>query len=111
MPASPRASRGFRCRKPNAAYRAMLALRKAHPALVDGSIRFLDAESDVLAFTREGGGEKMLCVFNFADEPANWPLPSDLAAIDRIDLGGGGAVLQEDGLSLAPLSCFLGRAS
>ncbi|TJW32350.1 MAG: DUF3459 domain-containing protein, partial [Mesorhizobium sp.] len=90
-----------------ARYRAMLALRKKHPALVKGSIRFLDAEGEVLAFVREGGGDKLLCVFNFADEPANWPLPPDLGAVEAIELGGAG--LQEKMLLLPALGCFLGR--
>ncbi|MES0035907.1 alpha-glucosidase family protein [Mesorhizobium sp. M0046] len=92
-----------------ASYRAMLALRKQHPALVRGSIRFLDAEGDVLAFVREGGDEKLLCVFNFADELADWQLPPDLDAIEPIDLGDADGVLQERTLSLSPLGCFLGR--
>lgn len=91
-----------------AGYRAMLALRKQHPALVRGSIRFLDAEGDVLAFIREGGGERLLCVFNFTDEPANWLLPQSLDAAETIDLGGS-AALRENVLSLPPLDCFLGR--
>ncbi|PAQ00104.1 alpha-glucosidase family protein [Mesorhizobium mediterraneum] len=93
-----------------ASYRAMLALRKQHVALVQGSIRFLDAEGDVLAFIREGGGEKLLCVFNFADAPANWPLAPDVDVAETIDLGGTGAALQSKILSLPPLGCFLGRA-
>ncbi|MER8771793.1 alpha-glucosidase family protein [Mesorhizobium sp. M0092] len=92
-----------------ASYRAMLALRKQHPALVRGSIRFLDAEGDVLAFIREGGDEKLLCVFNFADEPAGWQSPPDLDVIEPIDLGSTTGVLQEGALSLPPLGCFLGR--
>jgi alpha-glucosidase len=92
-----------------AGYRAMLALRKQHPALVRGSIRFLDAGGDVLAFIREGGGERLLCVFNFADEPADWPLAQDVDAVEAIDLGGAGAALQENLLSLPPLGCFVGR--
>jgi alpha-glucosidase len=91
-----------------AVYRAMLALRKHHPALVRGSIRFLDAEGDVLAFIREGGGERFLCVFNFADEPADWLLPEDMGAMQAIDVGRS-AALQEESLSLPPLGCFLGR--
>ncbi|MER8714027.1 alpha-glucosidase family protein [Mesorhizobium sp. M1295] len=92
-----------------ASYRAMLALRKQHPALVRGSIRFLDAEGDVLAFIRECGDEKLLCVFNFADEPAGWQSPPDLDVIEPIDLGSTTGVLQEGALSLPPLGCFLGR--
>ncbi|TJX04913.1 MAG: DUF3459 domain-containing protein [Mesorhizobium sp.] len=92
-----------------AGYRAMLALRKRHAALVQGSIRFLDAEGNVLAFIREGGGEKLLCVFNFAEEPANWPLPQGIDVAETIDLGAD-AALQGKILSLPPLGYFLGRA-
>ncbi|WP_435528736.1 beta-galactosidase BglA [Mesorhizobium robiniae] len=93
-----------------ASYRAMLALRRQHVALVQGSIRFLDAEGDVLAFIREGGGEKLLCVFNFAVESANWPLPPDVDVAETVGHGDTGAVLQDKILSLPPLGCFLGRA-
>ncbi|TJV76322.1 MAG: DUF3459 domain-containing protein, partial [Mesorhizobium sp.] len=92
-----------------ASYRAMLALRRQHAALVQGSIRFLDAEGDVLAFVREGGGEKLLCLFNFAEEPAKWPLPQGIDVAETIDLGAG-AALRGKILSLPPLGCFLGRA-
>ncbi|PDQ20738.1 alpha-glucosidase [Mesorhizobium sanjuanii] len=94
-----------------AGYRAMLALRRRHPALVRGSIRFLDAEGDVLAFMREGGGERLLCVFNFADAPADWPLPQDAGSVTTIDLGGTGATLHEERLSLPALGWFLGWLS
>jgi alpha-glucosidase len=90
-------------------YRAVLALRRAHPALVSGSIRFLDAEGDVLAFTREGAGERLLCAFNFADRPADWPLPGRLGVIDAVDFAGYGAALQQNALSLPGLRCFVGR--
>ncbi|MFB9983388.1 alpha-glucosidase family protein [Mesorhizobium kowhaii] len=92
-----------------ASYRAMLALRRGHPALVGGSIRFLDAEGEILAFTREDGGEKLLCVFNFAEVPANWPLPTDTGAVVAID--GGSGVFEESQISLPALGCFLGQLS
>ena len=84
------------------AYRAALSLRRKHPALVAGSIRFLDAEGDMLAFVREAAGEKLLCLFNFSRETAVWPVPAELApavvlASDGADPGA------EDGLSLAGL--------
>ncbi|PZV38904.1 alpha-glucosidase family protein [Mesorhizobium kowhaii] len=88
-------------------YRAMLALRRGHPALVGGSIRFLDAEGEILAFIREDGGEKLLCVFNFADVPANWPLPTDTGAVVAID--GGSGVFEESQISLPALGCFFGQ--
>ena len=92
-----------------AAYRAMLAVRRQHPALIRGSIRFLDAEGDVLAFIRESDGERLLCVFNFADEPANWSAPQSIGAVQSIDIGGAGAAVHEDGLSLPPLGWVLCR--
>jgi len=90
-----------------ASYRAVLALRRAHQALVTGSIRFLDAEGDVLAFIREGSGERLLCVFNFAGEGANWPLPPDIGAVTNLD--GGVTVVEHAELSLPALGYFLGR--
>lgn len=90
-------------------YRSMLGLRRAHPALATGSIRFLDAEGDVLAFVREGGGERLLCVFNFGDGPADWPLPKELGPAGAVDAAGGGAALRGGGLSLPELAWFVGK--
>jgi len=56
--------------------RAAIALRRASPALRDGSLRFLDAPDGVLAFVREGGGEKLVCVFNLSAK--DQALPSSL---------------------------------
>ncbi len=90
-------------------YKAMLALRRAHPALVSGSIRFPEAEGDLLAFVREGGGEKLLCVFNFDDEPAKWAVPPDLGAVEALDFAGYGAAVESRALALPGLRGFLGR--
>ena len=92
-----------------AAYKAMLSLRKRHPALVRGSIRFLDVEGDGLAFIREGDGERLLCVFNFADEPANWSAPQHVGIVQPIDAGAVGASLHEGDLSLPPLGWVICR--
>ncbi|MFC3209061.1 beta-galactosidase BglA [Aquamicrobium soli] len=88
-------------------YRAMLALRRAHPALVSGSIRFLDAEGNVLAFVREGGGERLLCAFNFGDEPARWSVPADLGTVEA--LAGHGTAVEGRALALPGLRGFIGR--
>ncbi|TPK22334.1 DUF3459 domain-containing protein [Mesorhizobium sp. B2-5-9] len=89
------------------AYRSALALRKRHPALVGGSIRFLDTDGDVLAFIREGGGERLICVFNFAEEPATLPLVGDIGPVTAVF--GGTASIEGNTLSLPTLGCFLGR--
>ena len=67
----------------------VVALRKAHPALKLGEIQFLDTEGKVLAFTREGEGERLLCIFNLGTETASYALPD----------GAGGAVLELGGAS------------
>jgi alpha-glucosidase len=48
-------------------YRKFLQFRRAHPALIKGEISFLNADDDILAFTRTYGNEKMLCAFNFTN--------------------------------------------
>jgi glycosidase len=94
-------------------YRALVALRAAHPALSRGAQRTLDAPADVFAFERHLGGERFLVALNFADAPvalalgngaptgglhtrAGAALPEDLA---RVELGAA------EGVALrAPLS-------
>jgi alpha-glucosidase len=52
-------------------YRAALRLRRSHPALGDGTLRWLEAPEGVLAFAREPG---FGCVVNVSGPPA--PLPA-----------------------------------
>ncbi|MBN1966054.1 MAG: DUF3459 domain-containing protein [Anaerolineae bacterium] len=63
-------------------YRALLTLRKATPALHRGSHRdgfaFVDGTpEDVLAYTRQADGARVLVVINFSDQPR----PLDLGAV------------------------------
>jgi glycosidase len=51
-------------------YRALIALRAAHPALSRGEQRTLAAPRDVFAFERWLGGERFAVALNFADSPA-----------------------------------------
>jgi alpha-glucosidase len=51
-------------------YRAALRIRRRHPALGDGTLRWLDAPPDVLAFARHPG---FLCLVNLSAQPS--PLP------------------------------------
>ncbi|MGE5503437.1 MAG: alpha-glucosidase [Actinomycetota bacterium] len=44
--------------------RRLLRWRRRHPALVDGALRLVDLDPALVAFEREGGGERLLCVFN-----------------------------------------------
>jgi alpha-glucosidase len=51
-------------------YRAALRIRREHPALGDGEMRWVDAPPDVLAFVREPG---LLCIVNLSDQSVRLP--------------------------------------
>ncbi len=52
--------------------RAFLNWRRERPALRTGSIRFLRAAGDVLAFERDSEADRLLCLFNLGAEPRSW---------------------------------------
>lgn len=55
-------------------YRELIALRKEHRIIAEGSIRFLARENDdVLAYERELAGEHLLVLCNF--RPTDVPMP------------------------------------
>ncbi len=89
-------------------YRAMLAFRKAHPALARGSIRTLDAPDGVLAFVREeGSSERLYCAFNMSEKAVVVPVPEgfELAASGAPGIA---AEPVEGILSLAPFGAYIG---
>jgi alpha-glucosidase len=51
-------------------YRSALRIRRAHPALGDGTMSWADAPAGTLVFHREPG---LLCVVNLSDTPAALP--------------------------------------
>ncbi|MEY8040794.1 glycoside hydrolase family 13 protein [Saccharopolyspora cebuensis] len=56
-------------------YREALRIRREHPALGDGALRWLDAPEGVLAFAREPG---LVCATNFGPDPVELDLPGRL---------------------------------
>lgn len=60
-----------------ALYRLALRLRRSHPALGDGGMRWLDSEPGVLAFAREPG---FTCVVNLTDHDIDVPAGEPLLA-------------------------------
>ena len=83
--------------------RKLLAARKTHPALRDGSLELLPGPS--LAFVRQGGSEKLVCAFNLTDAPAVLDLPGPATSLD---LGTGEASLSGSRLTLGRYSAWLG---
>ena len=57
-------------------YRAALGLRRGHPALGDGALRWLEAPAGALAFARDPG---FACLVNVSGPPA--PLPAGAAPL------------------------------
>ena len=84
-------------------YRAALAFRRSQAALVSGTIAFVDAGEDILAFVREHANEKLLCLFNFAREPRDFDVPAALGTATLVSGPGPAAHLGDGVVELAPL--------
>lgn len=67
--------------------RRLVAFRKAHPALRSGGIKPLAMPAPLLAFEREGGGERLLCVFNLGKQGAEWSLSEGWRIIEAVGRG------------------------
>ncbi len=65
------------------AVRAFLGWRKLQPALVAGSIRFMDAPEPLLAFVREQDGQRLLLAFNLSAGRIGWR-PPPIAAMLQV---------------------------
>ena len=91
-------------------YRALIRFRREHPALRTGSIGFAPAPDDVLAFIREGGGERLVCVFNLAGHETHVGLPSG-ASVTPLDGHGFGGKLDPTVriVALRPGDAFFGK--
>ena len=72
--------------------RAMLALRKANPALRHGALALLLADEARLVFRRVADGQALICVFNLSAQAVEWPegvavAGNVLAAVNGADIG------------------------
>jgi alpha-glucosidase len=56
-------------------YRRLLAARREHPALALGEFALLDAEGDILAYTRWHGEERLIVALNLGGLPHRLDLP------------------------------------
>ena len=92
------ADEGFRLR-----YHRLLR----HPALRAGSIRFIDAPDNALAFVREHEKERILAAFNLSADPASIPLPSG-STVSSLAGHGFTENLSERQIQLPPYGAFFG---
>ncbi len=89
------------------AYRQMLNFRKSRPELIDGSIELVDAPDDILAFIRQKGDHKTLCVFNMSPESADFALPRAMS-VRSLDAPGSVPAPNGDTLNLPAFGTFIG---
>lgn len=71
-------------------YRKLIAIRRAHPALLRGDYRTLLADDarDIFAFERNGDGDHVIVAFNNSDAPLAPTLPLRPGATYRDELTG-----------------------
>ncbi len=56
-------------------YRRAIAFRRTHPALTKGAHEDVQAEGDIIRFTRTHEGQTIFCAFNLSDTPSTCALP------------------------------------
>lgn len=84
-----------------ALYRRLIALRRAHPVLADGGMRWLHAAEDAIAFVRESAEESILVVAarTATEVDLGEELPADAEPLDGAPLAPTG-VLRVEGPAL-----------
>jgi alpha-glucosidase len=88
--------------------RALIAQRKAFPALVHGELELIDAPEPILAFFREEDTQRIACVFNMSAERHVFG-DARLAGGEVLAAGAGDANLDGAALHLGPHAARLVR--
>jgi alpha-glucosidase len=88
--------------------KALLARRRSSRALRLGTQKLLPSPLPLIAFVREQGDEKLLCVFNLGQETLRFDDPL-LSRAEPLDWGCGWSHFSPNGLSLGPLSAWFAR--
>ncbi len=86
-------------------YRDFLRFRQQHSALKTGAIEHLEATEQVLYFERSDENERLICVFNMSDAPAEFAV--DMSKVQDSDWPHT-AERTESGLKLPPLGAYIG---
>lgn len=89
------------------AYRRFLQWRRDYPALVRGSIRFLDAPDDTLLFVRTEGQQDILVALNFSAQPVRIALPAEWEVAPLSGHGFHGS-LHQGSIELTEYEAFFG---
>jgi alpha-glucosidase len=91
-------------------YRQLLHWRRGLPALIHGDMDLLGAHPQVLAYVRSHQGERVLCAFNFSDQPVIWDATAAgaLAAV-LADSGAQGVTPQGNQVRFEPWGVLFAR--
>jgi alpha-glucosidase len=65
--------------------RRAIALRRRLPALATGALYFLETPDPIIAFTRGGGSDAVLCAFNLGDKAIAWSLPDGWEIVEAVN--------------------------
>lgn len=89
-------------------WRRFIAWRRAHPALLGGSLEPLDLPAPLLGFVRSSPEERIACVFNLGAAPARLALGGGMTplrghGLPKVPIEGGEAVLPRHGVFLGAL--------
>ncbi|NNG03010.1 MAG: alpha-glucosidase [Inquilinus sp.] len=88
------------------AYRRFLAWRRRQPTLIAGDFAMRDSAEPIIVFERRRDAERLLCAFNFSNEPAELPVEENWQATD---VHGFAATLANGRLALPPFGAFFAR--
>lgn len=80
-------------------FTGLLAWRKQQPALIHGAMVVWPSHPQVLVFERQHGDQRVLCAFNFSEQPATVALKGDWAQAHVLS-GSGLSGAQYDGTTL-----------
>ncbi|PKS11298.1 hypothetical protein jhhlp_003060 [Lomentospora prolificans] len=89
-------------------YRRMLAFRASYPALTKGSISFVEARDDLVAFMRSYEGQSVFCVYNLGSATESLELRG--LVVEELRIKGFQGEKDGDYVRLGPYQAWFGRA-
>ena len=88
-------------------YRHFLNFRRSQAALVKGDMHILEADGDVLAFTRGFEDERVLCIFNFGGEAKTVARPNGV--VSPVEGHGFSGLLRDGDIEIPAYNAFFAR--
>jgi alpha-glucosidase len=88
------------------ANREFLQWRKKHPALMTGTIEFIECPEPILAFWRTSETQKILCCFNLSAKDATLTLDQDFTSLPLETLSHNSGMKVQDDITIAPYGCY-----